>query len=157
MAGRGTPATTALDRAGVAYTLHPYTAPGAGAYGTEAAEALGLDPARVFKTLVALVDDAPVLAMVPVSGSLGLRALAAAAGGRRAVMADPAVAERRTGYVAGGIAPLGTRRRLPVLLDASATGFPTIFCSAGRRGLQMELAPDDLVTVTDATLAPVRA
>jgi Cys-tRNA(Pro)/Cys-tRNA(Cys) deacylase len=109
----------------------------------------------VFKTLVAEVDGTPVLAMVPVAHTLDLKALAAARGGKRAVMADPAAAERLTGYVTGGISPLGTRRRLPVVVDASVLGHPTVFCSAGRRGLQMELAPADLIAAAAATTAPV--
>lgn len=167
MARAATPALALLARAGVPVTTHPYTAPGVAAdrhgraplrsvsYGTEAAEALELDPHRVFKTLVAEVDGRPVLAMVPVSGSLDLKALATARGGKRATMADPAAAERLTGYVTGGISPLGTRQRLPLVLDDSALGFPTIFCSAGRRGLQMELAPADLVGTAGGVTATV--
>ncbi|WP_285657651.1 aminoacyl-tRNA deacylase [Actinomycetospora sp. NBRC 106375] len=168
MAGRATPATAALDAAGVAYSTHPYTAPGTAAshdraplrsvsYGTEAAEALGLDPHRVLKTLVAEVDGAPVLAMVPVAGTLDLKALAAARGGKRAVMADATRAQRLTGYVVGGIAPLGTRQALDVVIDLSVAEHATVYCSAGRRGLQLELAPDDLVTVTRGELAEIGA
>jgi Cys-tRNA(Pro)/Cys-tRNA(Cys) deacylase len=153
MAGARTPATKALDAAGVRYTAHPYTAPGQDGYGTEAADALGVPPARVLKTLVAEVDGTPVLAMVPVAGTLDLKALAAARGAKRATMADPATAQRLTGYVVGGIAPLGTRRALPVLVDRSALDFPTVHCSAGRRGLQLELTPADLVAAADATVA----
>ncbi|GLZ54803.1 aminoacyl-tRNA deacylase [Actinomycetospora sp. NBRC 106378] len=151
----GTPALALLAKAGVPVTTHAYEAPGVAAYGTEAAEALGLDHTRVFKTLVAEVDGRPVLAMVPVSGSLDLKALAAARGGKKAVMADVAVAERLTGSVAGGISPLGSRTRLPVVVDESALRFDTVFCSAGKRGLQMELAPTDLVTTAGATTAAV--
>jgi Cys-tRNA(Pro)/Cys-tRNA(Cys) deacylase len=151
----GTPALTLLERAGVAHETHPYSAPGVAAYGTEAAEALGLDPRRVFKTLVAEVDGAPVLAMVPVAGTLDLKALATARGGKKAVMADPADAERLTGYVTGGISPLGTKRRLPVVVDASALEHPTVYCSVGRRGLQVELA--DLVGAASATTAAIAA
>ena len=154
-AAASTPALAALDEAGIAYTTHPYTAPGAGAYGTEAADALGLDPHRVLKTLVAEVDGTPVLAMVPVAGSLDLKALAAARGGKRAVMADTTAAQRLTGYVVGGIAPLGTRQALDVVVDLSVAEHGTVSCSAGRRGLQMELAPDDLVTATGAQLADI--
>jgi Cys-tRNA(Pro)/Cys-tRNA(Cys) deacylase len=153
----GTPALTLLERAGITHHTHPYSAPGVAAYGTEAAEALGLDPHRVFKTLVAEVDGAPVLAMVPVAGTLDLKALATARGGKKAVMADPADAERLTGYVTGGISPLGTRRRLPVVVDASALEHPTVYCSAGRRGLQVELAPADLVAAASATTAAIAA
>lgn len=157
MAGHATPATAALEAAGVAHTLHPYTAPGTGAYGTEAAEALALDPQRVFKTLVAEVDGTPVLGMVPVTGTLDLKALAAARGGKRAVMVDATRARRLTGYVVGGIAPLGTRQPLPVVIDLSVADHETVYCSAGRRGLQVELAPDDLVTATGGELAGLAA
>lgn len=154
-----TPALTALERAGIPHRTHPYEVPAGGdghhSYGTDAAAALGLDPHRVFKTLVAEVDGSPVLAMVPVAGTLDLKALAAARGAKRAVMADPAAAERLTGYVTGGISPLGTKRRLPVVVDSSALGHATVFCSAGRRGLQLELAPADLVAAAEATTAAV--
>ncbi|WP_373696268.1 Cys-tRNA(Pro) deacylase [Actinomycetospora flava] len=152
-----TPALAALDDAGIAYRTHPYTAPGKTAYGTEAAEALGLDPGRVLKTLVAEVDGTPVLAMVPVAGTLDLKALAAARGGKRAVMADATAAQRLTGYVVGGIAPLGTRQPLDVVVDLSVAEHTTVYCSAGRRGLQMELAPDDLVAATGGQLAEIGA
>jgi Cys-tRNA(Pro)/Cys-tRNA(Cys) deacylase len=159
--GGGTPALTVLERAGVTHRTHPYeAASGAGghhSYGLDAAEALGLDPRRVFKTLVAEVDGSAVLAMVPVAGTLDLKALAAARGGKKATMADPAAAERLTGYVTGGISPLGTKRRLPVVVDSSALEHPTIFCSAGRRGLQLELAAADLVATASATTASVAA
>jgi Cys-tRNA(Pro)/Cys-tRNA(Cys) deacylase len=121
----------------------------------EAALALGLDPAQVFKTLLADVDGRLVVAVVPVDRSLDLKALAAAAGGKRAVMAEPAVAERATGYVVGGISPLGQRRRLPTVVDASALGWDSVLVSAGRRGLDVELAPGDLVRLTAAVTAPV--
>lgn len=158
MAGRGTPATALLARRKVEHTLHPYGHdPRAGSYGAEAAAALGVDPARLFKTLVAAVDGALAVGVVPVTGSLDLKALAAALGGKRAAMADPAAAERATGYVTGGISPLGLRSRLPVALDASALDWPTVYVSAGRRGLQVELAPADLVLVTGAVVARLRA
>jgi Cys-tRNA(Pro)/Cys-tRNA(Cys) deacylase len=117
--------------------------------------ALGQDPAQVFKTLVARVDGALVVAVVPVAGQLDLKALATALGGRRAVMADPADAERSSGYVRGGISPLGQRRALPTVVDASALELPTVCVSGGRRGLQLELAPGDLVTLTGARTAPI--
>src|SRR5262249_43932186 len=110
-------------------------------YGAEASEALGVEPGRVLKTLVADVDGKLTVGVVPVAAQLDLKALAAAVGGKKAVMADVAAAERATGYVAGGISPLGQRRRLPVVVDSSALGFATIFCSGGRRGLEIELAP----------------
>ncbi|MFP3992497.1 Cys-tRNA(Pro) deacylase [Streptomyces sp. E11-3] len=152
----GTPATVALTAAGTPHTLHQYAHdPSHPSYGDEAAEAMGVSPERVFKTLLAEVDGALTVAVVPVAGSLDLKALAAAVGGKRAVMADPAAAERSTGYVRGGISPLGQRRKLPTVLDASATAHESICVSAGRRGLEAELAPDDLAKLTDAVLAPI--
>ena len=152
----GTPATATLDRAGVAFTLHPYDHdPATESYGLEAAGQLGLDPAAVLKTLVAEVDGHLVVGLVPVSGQLDLKRLAAAVGGKRAAMAEPAVAERVTGYVVGGISPLGQRRRLPTVVDESVRGLPTVYVSAGRRGLDVGLAPDDLVELLGATVAPV--
>ena len=121
----------------------------------EAAQALGLAPAQVFKTLLADVDGALAVAVVPVDRSLDLKALAAALGGKRAVMAEPADAERATGYVVGGISPLGQRRRLPTVVDVSALEWDTVLVSAGRRGLDVELAPGDLVRLTSAVTAPV--
>ncbi len=156
MAGRGTPATTLLAKHGIAHTVHSYDHdPRHGGFGPEASEALGLPPERVFKTLVARVDGALTVGVVPVASQLDLKALAAAAGGRKAVMADPADAERATGYVVGGISPLGQRKRLPVVLDSAALAFSTIFCSGGRRGLEIEIAPADLVKVVQAVLAPI--
>ena len=134
----GTPATVALDRAGVAYTLLPYAHdPRAESYGLEAAEALDVDPARVLKTLVASLDGRLVVGVVPVSGQLDLKALARALGGSKAVMAEVAAAERATGYVAGGISPVGQKRRLPTVVDTSALDHPTVLVSAGRRGLDL--------------------
>ena len=154
--GKGTPATVAATRAGVGFTLHPYEAdPAAGSYGEAAADALGVPRDRIFKTLIAEVDGDLTVAVVPVAASLDLKALAAAAGGKRAAMADPAQAERTTGYVRGGISPLGQRRRLPTVVDASASRFPTIYVSAGRRGLQIELAPADLIRLTGAAAADI--
>ncbi|MFD8842507.1 Cys-tRNA(Pro) deacylase [Streptomyces pseudogriseolus] len=152
----GTPATVALTAAGVPFTVHSYEHdPSHPSYGEEAAEAMGVSPDRVFKTLVADVDGALTVAVVPVAGQLDLKALAAAAGGKRAAMADPTLAERTTGYVRGGISPLGQRKRLPTVLDASATRHDTICVSAGRRGLEVELTPTDLATLTAATVAPI--
>jgi Cys-tRNA(Pro)/Cys-tRNA(Cys) deacylase len=152
----GTPATVALTAAGVAYTVHAYEHdPAHPSYGEEAAEAMGVSPDRVFKTLVADVDGSLVVAVVPVAGSLDLKALATAVGGKRAAMADPAAAERTTGYVRGGISPLGQRKKLPTVLDSSALRHATICVSAGRRGLEVELAPDDLAHLTEAVCAPV--
>lgn len=152
----GTPAIVALTAAGVDFTTHAYEHdPAHPSYGEEAAEAMGVSPDRVFKTLVADVDGVLTVAVVPVSGSLDLKALAGAVGGKRAAMADPALAERTTGYVRGGISPLGQRKRLRTVLDASASGHPTICVSAGRRGLEVELSPAALTTLTGATVAPV--
>ncbi|WP_214404182.1 Cys-tRNA(Pro) deacylase [Pseudonocardia lacus] len=155
MAGKGTPATALLGKQKVAHTLHAYTHGSGAAYGPEAAELLGLDPARVFKTLVVEVDGSLAVGVVPVSTSLDLKALAAALGGRKARMAEVDAAQRATGYVAGGISPLGQKKRLPTVLDSSAQALPTMFCSAGRRGLEVELAPADLVRLTGARYAPI--
>jgi Cys-tRNA(Pro)/Cys-tRNA(Cys) deacylase len=152
-----TPAVRVLERARVAHTLHPYDPehPSDQGHGEAAVAALGADPAQVFKTLVARVDGVLTVAVVPVSGTLDLKALAAAAGGRKAAMADPADAERTTGYVLGGISPLGQRKALPTVVDDSALAFATVMVSAGRRGLQVELAPADLVRLTRARTAPI--
>jgi Cys-tRNA(Pro)/Cys-tRNA(Cys) deacylase len=152
----GTPATKALADAGVEHRLHPYTHdPAAESYGLEAATALGVEPSRVFKTLVADVDGVLCVGIVPVDRSLDLKALAAAVGGKRAAMAERAAAERATGYVLGGISPLGQRRRLRTVLDSSAYDHATVLVSGGRRGLDVELAPADLARLTDATPAAI--
>lgn len=152
----GTPATAALTSLGIAFTPRPYEhRPGTAGYGTEAAEALGVDPDRVFKTLLADADGMLVVAIVPVSGQLDLKALATAVGAKRAVMADPALAERKTGYVVGGISPIGQRTRLRTVLDDSAAAFPTVFVSGGRRGFDIELAPADLLAATGGASAAV--
>ncbi|AUG76659.1 aminoacyl-tRNA deacylase [Kitasatospora sp. MMS16-BH015] len=154
--GQGTPATVALTAAGVEFGVHAYEHdPAAASYGTEAAEALGIPAERVFKTLLAEVDSRLAVAVVPVSGQLDLKALATALGGKRAAMADPAAAERSTGYVLGGISPLGQRRPLPTVLDTSALAHPTVYVSAGRRGLEVSLTPADLIRLTAATTAPI--
>ncbi|MGK4583796.1 Cys-tRNA(Pro) deacylase [Kitasatospora sp. HPMI-4] len=154
--GQGTPATVALEAAGVAFTVHAYAHdPAAASYGGEAAEALGVDGSRVFKTLVAEVDGTLTVGVVPVLGQLDLKALAAAVGGKRAAMADPAAAERSSGYVRGGISPLGQRRPLRTVLDSSALDHPTVYVSAGRRGLEVELSPADLAALTNARTAPI--
>jgi len=151
-----TPATLALVRGGVEFTVHSYPHdPGAASYGLEAATALGVAPGRVFKTLLARVDGRLVVAVVPVSGMLDLKALAVAVGGKRAEMADPGDAERATGYVVGGISPLGGRKALPSVLDSTAMDHTSVFVSAGRRGLDVELAPADLVRLTAAVVAAV--
>lgn len=147
----GTPATVALSRAGIAFELREYSHdPRATSYGLEAAEALGEDPARVFKTLMATVDGRLTVAVVPVGGQLDLKALARAVGGSKAVMAAQGDAERATGYVAGGISPIGQRRPHPTVVDRTALDHPTVLVSAGRRGLDLELAPADLVAITGA-------
>ena len=156
MAGRGTTATIALERARISFTVHEYVHdPRRDSYGLEASQALGVPPERVFKTLIAEVDGNMVTAVVPVSGELDLKALAAAIGGKKATMADVAAAERATGCVAGGISPVGQRKRLPVVVDASALDHATMFCSAGRRGLEIELAASDLVSAAKATVAAI--
>ncbi len=155
-ASAGTPATLALTRAGIAFIAHAYEHdPRAAAYGLEAAEKLGLDPDRVFKTLLANVDGGLAVGIVPVARQLDLKALAHALGGKRAEMADPAVAERKTGYVVGGISPIGQKAALPSVLDESAILCETIFVSGGRRGLDLELAPDDLLAVTGGRYAAI--
>jgi Cys-tRNA(Pro)/Cys-tRNA(Cys) deacylase len=153
-----TPAIDIVRRAGVVHTIHEYELPerhgrereARPSYGLDAAAALGVEPGRMFKTLVANVDDRLVLAVVPVDRELDLKRLAAAVGGRRAVIADPAAAERATGTVVGGISPVGSRRPLAVVVDVSILDHATVFVSAGRRGLQLELAPADLVRLSKA-------
>src|SRR5262245_41534973 len=151
LAGKRTPAIDAASRAGIAFTVHEYEHdPRAPSYGPDAAGKLGLEAARVFKTLVADVDGSLTVAVVPVEAQLDLRAL-----GKRARMADTKAAERATGYVTGGISPLGQRRTLPTIVDSSALEHDTIHVSAGRRGLELELAPADLVALTGARTAAV--
>lgn len=155
-AAGGTPATVALSRAGVGFALHPYEHdPRAGSYGPEAAQALGVAAERVFKTLLAEVDGRLAVGIVPVDRMLDLKALARALGGSRAAMADQAAAERATGYVAGGISPFGQKRAHPTVLDASALDHETILVSGGRRGLDLEIAPADLLRVLGATSAQI--
>ena len=152
----GTPATAALTAAGIPFTGHAYQHdPSTASFGLEAAEALGVEPDRVFKTLLADTDSGLVVGVVPVGGRIDLKALATAVGAKRAEMADPAVAERRTGYVVGGISPIGQKTRLPTVLDETAELYDTVFVSGGRRGLDIELAPADLIAVTSATVAPI--
>lgn len=152
----GTPAMTALTRAGVDYTVHEFTPdPRETSYGLAAAAGLGLPPDAVFKTLVAQVDGTPVVAIVPVSTTLDVKALAAAHGGRRADVVEPREAERLTGYVVGGISPIGQRRRLPTYLDATAEGLSVVYVSGGRRGLDLGLAPADLLQATGGRLAAI--
>ena len=153
MAGKGTQAIVAAERAGIVYSVHEYVHdPASRSYGLEAAEKLGVDAARVFKTLVADVDGTLTVAIVPVEAQLDLKAL-----GKRVTMADPKLAERTTGYVAGGISPLGQRKKLPTVLDESAFEFETIHVSAGRRGLEIELAPADLLALTNGRARRIAA
>lgn len=156
-ASAGTPAVTALTRTGIDHTLHPYEHDPASelSYGLEAAAALGVPAEQVFKTLCVMVDGSLAVAVVPVDRQLSLKAVAAALGGKRAAMAEPAAAERATGYVLGGISPLGQRTRLPTVIDATATQFATVYVSGGRRGLDIGLDPADLIELTDATTAPI--
>ncbi len=156
-AATGTPATVLLTAQGVPHTLHPYdVSPDAPNYGALVAEALGVPLERVFKTLVAEVDGRLVVGVVPVSGDLDLKALAQAAGGKKAALADRAAAERSSGYVRGGISPFGQRRPLPTVVDDSALALDRMLVSAGRRGLQVAVAPADLIRLTDAVTAKIR-
>jgi Cys-tRNA(Pro)/Cys-tRNA(Cys) deacylase len=152
----GTPATVALTSAGIIFTPHVYQHDRSERqFGSEAASKLGVDPDRVFKTLITDVDGSLTVAIVPVAGTLDLGALAAAVGGKRAVLADPVVAARKTGYVVGGISPIGQKTALPTVLDETAELYDTVFVSGGRRGFDIELAPSDLITVTAATVAAI--
>jgi Cys-tRNA(Pro)/Cys-tRNA(Cys) deacylase len=162
MGSQGTRAIDAARRSGIAYAVHEYAhdarsslREGGRGYALEAVEALGIDAGRVFKTIVVSVDRRLGVAVVPADAEVDLKAVADALGGRRAVIAPPAEAEKATGYVLGGISPLGTRRALPTVVDASAGTWPTIHVSAGRRGLEIELAAADLVTLVRGSMAPV--
>ncbi len=152
-----TPAIVAATQAGIRFTVHPYEHnPTADSYGEEAARALGLDPDRVLKTLVTALDDGQLaVAILPVSKRLDLKAFAVAAGTKKVSMADGKDAERVTGYVIGGISPLGQKKPLPAILDASALKYDTIYVSGGKRGLQIELAPDDLRIMIGANVASI--
>jgi Cys-tRNA(Pro)/Cys-tRNA(Cys) deacylase len=153
---RSTPAVVAAERAGITFRLHEYPHEVGAAFGTEAAEALGVDAARVFKTLMTVTPDRKfVVAVVAVDAQLDLRALGGVVGSKGMAMADARDAERVTGYVVGGISPLGQRKRQATVVDESAHAFDTIFCSGGRRGLEIELAPADLIALTAATTAPI--
>jgi Cys-tRNA(Pro)/Cys-tRNA(Cys) deacylase len=141
---------------GLPFQVHAYSHDQkSSSYGAEAAAALGVPAERVFKTLIASVDGQLTAAVVPVTGQLNLKALATAVGGKKAEMAHTAAAERATGYVVGGISPIAQRKALPVVVDRSALGFQSVFCSAGQRGLEVELAPDDLILATGAVVAPI--
>ena len=153
----GTPALVALAAAGVPHTAHVYEhdASSPVGYGLEAAQVLGIPPEQVYKTLMATVDGALTVAVVPVTRMLDLKALAQAVGGKKAAMADRSAAERATGYVVGGISPLGQKSAHPTVVDETVWLFDTVFVSGGRRGLDVELAPDDLVRLTVATVADI--
>lgn len=152
----GTPATVALDRAGITFAAHAYRHdPAVHSFGAEAAAALHADPGRVFKTLVVEVDDRLAVAVVPVSGRLDLKALARTLGGKHAELADASLAERKTGYVRGGISPIGQRQALPTVVDESAADYPTVFVSGGRRGFSIELAPDALLRASGGVTAAI--
>jgi Cys-tRNA(Pro)/Cys-tRNA(Cys) deacylase len=156
VAGQATPAIAVLVRQRIDHRVHAYSVDAdTPNYGAAVADALGVEHARVFKTLVTDVDGSLTVAVVPVTGELDLKALAAAVGGKRASLADRTVAERTTGYVRGGISPLGQRKRLPTVIDESVTGHETVYVSAGRRGLQVELKPADLIALTDAVTARI--
>lgn len=154
-----TPAITLAEKQGIAHTVHSYQHdPASESYGLEAAEKLDLDPLRVFKTLVVALDSGKLAVMVlPVSSMLSLKAAAKAAGAKKAAMADAKAVERSSGYVLGGVSPLAQKKRLPTVIDSSAQSFDTIFVSAGRRGLEIELAADDLATLTGASFAGIQA
>jgi len=147
-----TPAINLLRQQKITHQVHEYSHdPGAASYGLEAAEKLGLDPQQVFKTLVVQIDGKSLaVAIIPVAAKLGMKQIAKATGGKKAEMADPAAVERSTGYVLGGVSPLGQKRRLPTWIDSSAASLPSIHISAGRRGLEIEIAPDDLAMLTNA-------
>ena len=151
-----TAATIELTRLGVAFTMHPYVHdPAERSFGDEAARALGLSPDEVFKTLVVMVDDAPTVAVLPVSARLDMKALAACCGGRRAELADLALAQRLTGYVIGGISPIGQKRQLPTLIDEQAWLHDVVYVSGGKRGLDIGLATADLIRATSGTIAAI--
>jgi len=153
-----TPAVLALDAAGIGYTIHEYErGDDLHDFGREAAEALGLSDDQVFKTLVVVVDEELVVAVVPVSCQLSMKRIAAALGAKKAAMCDPARAERSSGYIVGGISPIGQRKRLRTVVDETAELFDTVYVSGGRRGMDIGLAPDDLVAVLDAIVAPITA
>jgi Cys-tRNA(Pro)/Cys-tRNA(Cys) deacylase len=155
-ASTGTPATLLLQQAGVPHTLHKYAHdPAVTDFGLEAARKLDVAAERIFKTLMVAADGNLAVAVVPVSGSLNLKSFAASLGAKKYVLADPQAAQRRTGYVLGGISPLGQRQPSPTVLDSSAVAFPTILVSGGRRGLDIELAAQDLMHLTGARLAAI--
>lgn len=148
---KGTPATVALEKAGIAFTLHEYDYdPNADRIGMQAAEALGVSPARLLKTLMAKAGGVPVCVLVPSNREVSLKKLAAAAGAKDAAMLAPADAERLTGYRVGGISPFGQKKRVAVFIEADALGFAIVLLNGGRRGLQIEMAPGEIVKLLDA-------
>ena len=153
-----TPAVVALEEAGIAHTIHEYQrSDDLHGFGREAADALGLDPDQVFKTLVVVADDELVVAVVPVSCQLSMKRVASAVGAKRASMCEPAVAERSSGYIVGGISPIGQRRQLRTVIDETAELFDTVYVSGGKRGMDVGLSPTDLVAVLGAVVAPITA
>ena len=151
-----TPATIELTRLGIAFTMHPYDHdPAERSFGDEAARALGLSQDEVFKTLIVMVDDAPTVAVLPVSARLDMKSLAACRSGRRAELADLALAQRLTGYVVGGISPIGQKRHLPTVVDEQAWLHDVVYVSGGRRGLDIGLAPGDLISATRGAVAAI--
>lgn len=153
-----TPAVRELEAAGVAFTIHEYErGESLHDFGREAADKLGLDPDQVFKTLLVTADGSQVVAIVPVSGRLSLKAVGSALGAKRVEMCDPAVAERITGYVRGGISPFGQKRRLPTVIDELATVFDVVYVSGGKRGLDIGIDPAELIRLLDATVADIAA
>lgn len=153
-----TPGIHVISKAGISHNIHEYEHdPASAGYGNEAAEKMGVDPARVFKTLIVTVDGKMLaVGVIPVTGMLSMKLIARAAGGKKASMADPQEVQRRTGYVLGGVSPLGQKNRLKTLIDASAKAFDTIYISAGRRGLEIELSPEDLARLTSGQLVPLQ-
>jgi len=151
-----TPAVLALDAAGIEYTIHEYDrSDDLHDFGREAARSLGLSDDEVFKTLVIVADDELVVAVLPVSCQLSMKRVAAAVGAKKAVMCDPARAERSSGYIVGGISPIGQRKRLRTVIDETAELFDTVYVSGGKRGMDIGLAPSDLIAVLDAVVVPV--
>ncbi|MDO3721453.1 Cys-tRNA(Pro) deacylase [Marinobacter sp. chi1] len=153
-----TPGINALKKAGVAFRVHEYEHdPDSQSYGLEAAQKMNVEPARVFKTLVVLVDGKSMaVGIVPVKAQLSLKQIAKATSGKKATMADPKAVERSTGYILGGVSPLGQKRPLKTFIDQSAESFETIFVSAGRRGLEIELSPQDLGALLNAAFVPLQ-
>lgn len=154
-----TPAVNTAKKAKIAYTLHSYIHdPASASYGEEASEKLGISADRVFKTLVAQIDGRElVVAVIPVSSMLSMKQIAKAAGGKKAEMAKGADVERSSGYILGGVSPLGQKKRLRTFIDCSAENFPTIYVSAGRRGLEIELSGHDLAKITDGEMVAICA